>query len=71
MSETAVAPRWGRIESAQSRSGLRRGKLYQIAKNHPGLVKKAGSASLWDLNRLEQIVGELPDADIGANEDAA
>lgn len=72
MSNTdTVEPRWGRTPQAERRSGLKRGKLYQIAHQHRGLLKKAGSASLWDLDRLDEILADLPDAIIGERETTA
>jgi hypothetical protein len=55
-------PRFGRIRDAEQRSGLRRGALYALAAEHPGLFKKAGSATIIDLQRLDQVLASLPDA---------
>jgi hypothetical protein len=38
--------------------------LYSLAAKHKGLFKKAGAATLVDLNMLADIIAELPDADI-------
>jgi hypothetical protein len=62
MSTTDVKARWGRTQHAEQRSGLKRGKLYQIAHEHHGLLKKAGAATLWDLDLLDEILADLPDA---------
>jgi hypothetical protein len=59
-----VAKRWGRIPDASHRSGLSRSFLYQIAAAHPGLFKKAGTATIVDLVMLDRIVAGLPDASI-------
>jgi hypothetical protein len=64
MSITDVKSRWGRTSHAEQRSGLKRGKLYQIAQENRGLLKKAGAATLWDLDRLGKILADLPDATI-------
>ena len=44
--------------------GLSRSALYGLATKHRGLFKKAGSATIVDLNMLADIIAELPDADI-------
>jgi hypothetical protein len=41
-----------------------RSALYGLATKHKGLFKKAGSATIVDLNMLADIIAELPDADI-------
>src|SRR2546426_11345947 len=60
--------KWGRILAAQQRSGLSRRKLYYIAEQHVGLFRKAGSATLVNLQFLDEILGALPPASIGAVE---
>jgi hypothetical protein len=64
------SPRFGRIPDAERRSGLSRGKLYQIAAGHSGLFKKAGAATIVDLDKLDQILANLPAAEIAARETA-
>jgi hypothetical protein len=56
--------RFGRIPVATAESGLSRSALYGLATRHKGLFKKAGSATIVDLNMLVDIIAELPDADI-------
>jgi hypothetical protein len=56
--------RFGRIRVATAESGLSRSALYVLATKHRGLFKKAGSATIVDLNMLADILAELPDADI-------
>ena len=58
------AHRFGRIPVATAESGLSRSALYGLATQHKGLFKKAGSATIVDLNMLVDIIAELPDADI-------
>ena len=58
------ARRFGRIPVATAESGLSRSALYGLAAKHKGLFKKAGSATIVDLNMLADIIAELPDADI-------
>ena len=63
-SPTRAHPRFGRIPVATAESGLSRSALYGLATRHPGLFKKAGSATIVDLNMLVDIIAELPDAHI-------
>ena len=62
-SPTRAHRRFGRIPVATAESGLSRSALYGLATKHKGLFKKAGSATIVDLNMLADIA-ELPDADI-------
>lgn len=62
---TPITARFGRIPTAEARSGLRRGALYELAKKHRGLFKKAGAATIVDLEFLDKILAELPPAEIG------
>ncbi len=61
-----AAPRFGRIPAAEARSGLKRGALYELAAKHRGLFRKAGEATIVDLELLDKILSELPAAEIGA-----
>ena len=63
-STTRVHRRFGRIPVATAESGLSRSALYGLATKHKGLFKKAGSATIVDLNMLSDIIAELPDAHI-------
>jgi len=36
--------------------------LYEIAAEHPGLFRKAGSATIVDLEMLDDVLSELPPA---------
>ena len=63
-SPTRAHRRFGRIPVATAESGLSRSALYGLATKHKGLFKKAGSATIVDLNMLVDIIAELPDADI-------
>jgi hypothetical protein len=58
----ATAQRWGRIPEAEAESKLSKGSLYKLAKAHPGLFKKLGSATIVDMAMLHQIISDLPDA---------
>jgi hypothetical protein len=63
-SPTRAHHRFGRIPVATAESGLSRSALYGLAARHIGLFKKAGSATIVDLNMLVDIIAELPDAHI-------
>jgi hypothetical protein len=57
-------PRFGRIPAAKKRSGLSRGALYEIAAQHRGLFRKAGAATIVDLEMLDEVLADLPPAEI-------
>ena len=57
-------PRFGRIPDGLRRCGLSRAKLYQVAKEHPGLFKKAGTATIVGLAMLDEILAALPAAEM-------
>jgi hypothetical protein len=56
--------RFGRIPHATARSGLQRGALYRLAARHKGLFKKAGAATIVDLELLDAVLAALPPADV-------
>jgi hypothetical protein len=56
--------RFGRIPVATAESGLSRSALYGLAAMHRGLFKKAGSATIVDLDMLADVIAALPDAQI-------
>jgi hypothetical protein len=58
------APRWGRPSQSKSRSGISRSSLYEIARQHKGVFKKMGSATLVDYDKVDEILADLPDANI-------
>jgi hypothetical protein len=61
-----VAPRkrWASVPNAVSYSDRSKSTLYIMAKQHPGLFRKHGRATLVDLVKLDQILSELPPADL-------
>jgi hypothetical protein len=59
--------RWGRIPDGVRRSKLSRGKLYGLAAKHKGLFRKADAATIVDLEFLDQILEELPVAEINSD----
>jgi hypothetical protein len=62
-----VRPRFGKIPTASAYSGLGRTSLYDLAEQHQGLFKKFGTATLVDLNVLDKILDQLPDAVINVS----
>jgi hypothetical protein len=62
--------RFGRIPVATHRSGLSRSKLYEMASRHPGLFRKADAATIVDLEMLDEILADLPAADLGGEREA-
>jgi hypothetical protein len=58
------SPRFGRIPDAKRRTGLSKVELYEIAAANPGLFKKAGAATIVDLRKLDQVIADLPEAEI-------
>ena len=61
-------PRFGRIPDGIRRSGLRRGKLYELAAQHKGLFLKADAATIVDLQKLDQVLADLPPAELTPRE---
>jgi hypothetical protein len=71
MSDTFDRPRrFGRLPDATARSGLQRGFLYKLAARNPGLFKKAGAATIVDLELLDDILAALPAADVTTGQTA-
>ena len=65
MSITSTAlPRWGRVPDAVKHSGVKRGKLYQLAAKHRGLFRKFDDVTLVDLHMLDDIIADFPPADL-------
>ena len=63
-SQPSSRPRFGRIPDGKARSGLSRASLYKIAAKHKGLFKKHGAATIVDLDMLDDIMADLPAADV-------
>ena len=57
--------RFGRIYRAIDQSGLSRSALYGLAAENPGLFLKFGSATIVDLIFLDNLMANLPAAQIG------
>jgi hypothetical protein len=68
LSFVVAGSRWGRLPQPPNKlSGLGRGSLYGLAKVHHGLLRKFGSATLVDLQMLDEILADLPAAEIGTD----
>jgi hypothetical protein len=61
---TTIQPRLRTVQDAMVYSGLGRKKIYEEAARHPGLLVKAGVRTLVNMPMLDQILDELPVADI-------
>jgi hypothetical protein len=57
-------PRFGKIPAAVKYSGRSRGRLYQLASQHPGLFKKDGASTLVDFAVLDKILDDFKTVDI-------
>jgi hypothetical protein len=53
--------------ASERRSGLKRNALYGSAAANPGLFRKAGAATIVDLQLLDEALAALPPARIGSN----
>jgi hypothetical protein len=53
--------RLGSLEDCKARYNLHRGKVYALAKKHPGLLKRLFGRSLVDFAVMDEIVNGLPD----------
>lgn len=62
--------RFGRIPDAVGRSGLSPSELYELAAENHGLFRKRGVATLVDLIMLDDVLAELPAAQIGKNKES-
>jgi len=60
-----LRPKFLKIPAAVAYSGICRTKIYRLARQHPGLYRKHGKATLVDLEILDRILNALPAARIG------
>jgi len=58
-------PDWGRPSQSKEKCGMPRSILYEIAREHKGVIKKLNNASYVNYSRVNQIIAALPDAKIG------
>jgi hypothetical protein len=53
---------WGRPSQSKEKCGMPRSKVYEIAREHKGIIKKLGAASYVNYGRINEIIAALPDA---------
>jgi hypothetical protein len=61
-----AAQKFARIDDAVRYASRSRGRLYELAHQHPRLMVKEGRSTLVDLDVLDQILNTLPMAEISA-----
>jgi hypothetical protein len=59
-----LRPRFGRVKDALAYAPVGRSRLYQWGRERPGLFRKNGAASIIDFDVLDQILQNLPVADL-------
>ena len=70
--QNQVRPRLGPLNEAVKYGGISRSRLYEWARQHPGLIKKNGVSSLVDYRIYDRLLDALPPAKLkGAADDAA
>ena len=62
--DAAPRKRWANLPNAVAYSDRSKSTLYIMAKQHPGLFRKQGRATLVDLRLLDQILSDLPPAEL-------
>lgn len=60
--------RFGRVPEAAAYAGISKTRLYAWAKRNKGLFRKNGYATIVDFNVLDQVLNELPVADLKSDE---
>jgi hypothetical protein len=58
--ELEHSPRFVRVDTAVARGPLGRSSLYDLAHKHQGLFRKAGNATIVDLDAYEKLLSALP-----------
>jgi hypothetical protein len=53
-------PRYGKISFASDYSGRSKSRIYELAAEHRGLIRKDGASSLVDMDVLDDILDEFP-----------
>jgi hypothetical protein len=53
-------PRYSKIPFASEYSGRSKSRLYELAAEHPGLIRKDGASSLVDMDLLDEIMDAFP-----------
>jgi hypothetical protein len=64
--QNSARPRMGKIPKAIEYSGISRSGLYELAPKWPGLFRKNGGSTLIDFDKLDEILNELPHAELKA-----
>jgi hypothetical protein len=59
-------PRYAKVKTTVADGPISRTGLYELAGLHPGLFIKLGHSTLVNLDRLEEILSQLPPARIKA-----
>lgn len=62
-----LRPRFGRVADALDYAAISRSRLYEWGRANKKLFKKNGSRSIIDFDILDQILDELPVADLKAD----
>ncbi len=65
MHDNRIRPRFGKLAAAIVYSGRSRSRLYQLAAENRGLIRKDGASTLIDFDVLDRILDALPIAEIG------
>jgi hypothetical protein len=52
---------WGRPSQSKEKCGMPRSIVYEIAREHKGIIKKMGHASYVNYGRINEILANLPD----------
>jgi hypothetical protein len=64
MHDNRIRPRFGKLATAIAYSGRSRSRLYELAAENPGLIRKDGASTLIDFDVLDRILDSLPVAQI-------
>lgn len=55
-----LRPRFGRVPEACKYAAVSKARFYQWARKHPQLIRKNGTASLVDFDKLDEVLDALP-----------
>ncbi len=68
MHDNQIRPRFGKVATASAYSGRSRSRIYELATENPGLIRKDGASSLVDFDVLDRILDALPVAQIKSSQ---